>query len=397
MDTIEGTELTLAEAGGQIPAVLEANRAEREPAKEPTTADSLQSDATGNNNGGVPALARSDAGTRENARAGRLLSLFAGAGGMDLGFEQAGFEIAWANEFDKAIWQTYLRNHPKTPNFCGLSIIDVKPIDLPRECDGVIGGPPCQSWSVAGARRGGEDPRGRLFEQYIRVLDEVNPKFFVAENVAGMLTKTHRDSFEAIKARLAGAGAGYSLFAELVNAGDYGVPQDRERILFIGYRKDLGKQFRLPPRDAKHVTLLDTIKKMEPAIAALEGNRANKRRNLTLPNHEYYIGTYSSHYMSRNRVKDWNARSFTIMAGGRYAPQHPDCKPMIKLKKDVCEFADGIERRLSVRECARIQTFSDNFVFYYDNVDDGYKMAGNAVPVKLAHTVARQIRSDLAS
>ena len=202
MDTIEGTELTLAEAGGQIPAVLEANRAEREPAKEPTTADSLQSDATGNNNGGVPALARSDAGTRENARAGRLLSLFAGAGGMDLGFEQAGFEIAWANEFDKAIWQTYLRNHPKTVNFCGHSITDVKAIDLPRECDGVIGSPPCQSWSVAGARRGGEDPRGKLFEQYVRVLSEVNPKFFVAENVAGMLTETHRECFEVIKTRL---------------------------------------------------------------------------------------------------------------------------------------------------------------------------------------------------
>ena len=113
----------------------------------------------------------------------KLISLFSGAGGLDLGFEKAGFEILVANEFDKNIWETYERNHKST--LLKLDICKVASSFLP-DCDGIIGGPPCQSWSEAGSLRGIDDPRGKLFYQYIRILKEKRPLFFLAENVKGM-------------------------------------------------------------------------------------------------------------------------------------------------------------------------------------------------------------------
>ena len=123
----------------------------------------------------------------------KVLSLFAGAGGLDLGFEKAGFEIVYANEFDKTIWETYEKNH-KTP----LDHRDIRKIDsseLP-DCDGVIGGPPCQSWSEAGSLKGINDSRGQLFFDFIRILKDKKPKFFVAENVSGMMSKRHQEAVD---------------------------------------------------------------------------------------------------------------------------------------------------------------------------------------------------------
>ncbi len=109
------------------------------------------------------------------------------------------------------------------------------------------------------------------------------------------------------------------------------------------------------------------------------------------------IGSFSSIYMSRNRRKDWCDQSFTIQAGGRHAPLHPDSSKMIKIEKDkrIFEGDNPHYRRLSVRECARIQSFPDEFIFYYNRISDGYKMVGNAVPVKLAEAIAKKIIEDL--
>jgi modification methylase haeIII len=124
-----------------------------------------------------------------------LVSLFSGAGGLDLGFERAGFNILVANEYDKTIWETYEKNH-KTKlikgDICGI------PSDMFPKCDGIIGGPPCQSWSEAGSLKGIEDPRGQLFYQYIRILKDKQPRFFLAENVKGMMAKRHNDAVENI-------------------------------------------------------------------------------------------------------------------------------------------------------------------------------------------------------
>ena len=107
------------------------------------------------------------------------------------------------------------------------------------------------------------------------------------------------------------------------------------------------------------------------------------------------VGGFSTIFMSRNRVRPWDKPSFTVIASGRHTPQHPSAPPMVTVGKDVCKFnPKGKYRRLSVRECARIQTFPDDFVFVYDKVADAYKMIGNAVPVKLAEAVAKKIMED---
>jgi DNA (cytosine-5)-methyltransferase 1 len=145
----------------------------------------------------------------------RIASFFAGAGGLDLGFEQAGFDVVWANEFDKGIWATYRRNHPKT-HLDERSITDIKPEDIGSGIDGMIGGPPCQSWSLGGAMRGLEDPRGQLFYDYIRLVSAIKPKFFLAENVSGIISQKFAATFEGIKSKF--AELGYVICAQLFNA-----------------------------------------------------------------------------------------------------------------------------------------------------------------------------------
>ena len=124
-----------------------------------------------------------------------IISLFSGAGGLDLGFLQAGFNIVCANEFDKSIWATYEKNHKAKLLKCDIKTLDA---DTLPECDGIIGGPPCQSWSEAGAGRGINDDRGKLFYEYIRILNIKKPKFFLAENVSGMLSSRHKEAVENI-------------------------------------------------------------------------------------------------------------------------------------------------------------------------------------------------------
>ena len=324
-----------------------------------------------------------------------IISLFAGAGGMDLGFEKTGFNIVWANEYDGTIWKTYEANHAAP-----LDKRDIRKItsaEIP-DCDGIIGGPPCQSWSEAGALRGIEDNRGKLFYDFIRILRDKQPKFFVAENVSGMLADIHRDAVQNIIKYF--EEAGYDLNFQMLNAANYDVPQDRKRVFYIGFRKDLGITFRYPSAHKHKLTLKDTILDLQDS--ALPAKATNKTNNggCKVPNHEYMTGSFSTIFMSRNRVRGWNEQSFTIQAGGRHAPIHPQAPKMLFVEQDKRIFAPGQEhlyRRLSVRECARIQTFPDDFIFHYINVADGYKMVGNAVPVNLAKSIAESVKQALQS
>jgi len=327
----------------------------------------------------------------------KVVSFFAGAGGLDLGFEKAGFDVIWANEYDKSIWETYEFNHKKT-KLDKRSIADIPSNEVP-DCDGIIGGPPCQSWSEAGSLRGVNDKRGQLFFEFIRILSAKQPKFFLAENVSGMLLPRHSQVLTNIKRMF--SECGYNLSFTTVNAADYGVPQDRQRVFFVGYRKDLKIKFNFPnPVTQNHVTLKEAIWDLRNnVIPAGEKNYTNKTQKCKVPNHEYMTGGFSSMFMSRNRVRSWDEVSFTIQAGGRHAPLHPQAPKMELVGKDKRVFVKGKEdkyRRLSVRECARIQTFPDSFIFKYDLLTDGYKMVGNAVPVNLAYAVASKIHSDLA-
>ena len=231
----------------------------------------------------------------------KIVSLFSGAGGLDLGFQKAGFEVIYANEYDKSIWETYERNH-KAP-LDKRDIRKIKSNEIP-DCDGIIGGPPCQSWSEAGSLKGIEDARGQLFYDFIRILKEKQPKFFVAENVSGMLSKRHESAVNNIISMF--EDAGYKMHIKLLNANDYDVPQDRLRVFYVGFRKDLNIEFSFPSPHEYKPKLKDAIWDLrDTAIAALEKNKTNGDECKFL-NHEYLTGSFSTIFMSRNRVRSWD-------------------------------------------------------------------------------------------
>ena len=329
----------------------------------------------------------------------KVISLFSGCGGLDLGFERAGFEIPIANEFDKTIWETFKINHPKTKLIEG-DIRNIKESDFPDEIDGIIGGPPCQSWSEAGALRGINDARGKLFYEYIRILKDKKPKFFLAENVSGMLANRHTEAVQNILKMF--KDCGYNVSLTLVNAKDYGVAQERKRVFYIGFRDDLNINFTFPKgsteKDEDKITLKDIIWDLkDTAVPTLVHNKHNPE---AINNNEYFTGAYSPIFMSRNRVKSWDEQAFTVQASGRQCQLHPQAPKMEKVGLNKCQFVPGKEklyRRMTVREVARVQGFPDDFKFIYTDTDNAYKMIGNAVPVNLAYEIAIGIKEALES
>ena len=330
-----------------------------------------------------------------------LLSLFSGCGGLDLGFEKAGFKIPVANEFDKTIYETFKVNHPQTHlienDVRNISKKDIKPY-FNGDIDGIIGGPPCQSWSEAGALRGIEDERGQLFFEYIRLLKECKPKFFLAENVSGMLSNRHSSAVKNIIELF--ENAGYDVTVNMVNAKDYGVAEERKRVFYIGFRKDIQINFKFPGGSTefanKKITLKDIIWDLQDTAIPAEKN--NQHNPNAINNNEYFTGSYSPIFMSRNRVKSWNEQAFTVQASGRQCQLHPQAPKMEKIDKNSYRFVPGKEhlyRRMTIREIARVQGFPDDFQFIYKNLDTGYKMIGNAVPVNLAYEIAVSIKNYL--
>ena len=327
-----------------------------------------------------------------------VISLFSGCGGLDLGFEKAGFTIPVANEFDKTIWATYKENHPQTHLIEG-DIRQVTKDDISKyiggEVDGIIGGPPCQSWSEAGSLKGIKDARGQLFFDYIRILKEFQPKFFLAENVSGMLADRHSEAVQNILELF--DEAGYDVSFTLVNAKDYGVAEERKRVFYIGFRKDLKIDFGFPKGstkdDSKKITLRDIIWDLqETAVPAGAKNHHNPE---AINNNEYFTGAYSPIFMSRNRVKSWDEQAFTVQASGRQCQLHPQAPKMVKVGTNDCRFVEGKEhlyRRMTIREVARVQGFPDDFKFIYEDTNTAYKMIGNAVPVNLAYEIAKAIK-----
>lgn len=328
-----------------------------------------------------------------------VISLFSGAGGLDLGFHRAGFITAIANEFDPKICPTFRYNFPNVNLIEG----DIRNIDagaFPQHVDGIIGGPPCQSWSEGGAKRGFNDPRGQLFLEYIRILEATQPLFFVAENVSGMLAPRHANAVAAFLDSFRHAGEyGYDVQLRMLNAKDYQVPEDRDRVFYIGFRRDLNIQdFEFPAPITPRLTLRDAIWDLrDTAIPALERNHTNGNACI-VDNHEYYVSGFSPIYMSRNRVRGWDEQGFTVQASGRQCQLHPQAPMMELVEPNHRRFVPGAEhlyRRMTVREVARVQTFPDNFHFIYEDLNNGYKMIGNAVPVNLAFHVATHIRQTL--
>ena len=298
------------------------------------------------------------------------VSLFCGAGGLDLGFHKAGFKTLWANDFDKDACDTH-RKWSKAEVVCG----DISKVDystIPHS-DIILGGFPCQGFSLSGPRKI-DDKRNVLYKHYVKLVKQNQPYLFIGENVKGLLTMGNGQVIEAIIDDF--SSCGYNMFYQLVNAKNYGVPQDRERVIIVGIRKDLNiTSFKLPKYTGKQYTLRDALK------------------DLPEPKEEDICNApYSSRYMSRNRKRGWDEVSYTIPAMAKQVALHPSSPDMIKLGQDNWMFGtDGKTRRLSWQEVAAIQTFPKNMVFYGD-LTSKYKQIGNAVPVRLANFVAKSVR-----
>lgn len=326
----------------------------------------------------------------------KVASFFAGCGGLDLGFEQAGYEVVWANEFDKTIHKTYQFNHPNT-YLCKKDIRFLKSQDIP-ECDGFIGGPPCQPWSEGGKQLGLNDKRGQLFFDYIRLIKEKRPKFFLIENVKGIINDKHFSTFLLFLSIL--ENAGYVVYYSLLNAADYLIPQDRYRVFIVGFLKELNCTFQFPtPIGKPYITLKKAIGDIRENPRFYTNEQVNSKYDNWL-NHDVFAAPWDTKFMARNRVRSWDDISFTIQAQAKNCPLHPQAPKMIYKSRNQYIFQQGAEslyRRLSVRECARIQTFPDKFRFFYENVIDGYKMIGNAVPPRLGKFLALSIKETFSS
>ena len=306
----------------------------------------------------------------------KLISLFSGCGGLDLGFKRAGFEIIWANDIFVDAAETYRKNIGDHINTVDISEIDAS--TLP-DCDGILGGFPCQGFSMANTGRTVDDSRNKLYLEFVRVISAKKPKFFIAENVKGILTLGKGAVFEKIKADF--ANAGYELHHKLFNAADFGVPQKRERVIIFGVRSDIAEnlKFHFPPiaTHGKNPDLLDNVKPWVSCGEALK-DIPEPSEETNLPNHSgtKYKLRFNG-YLGHREIKAADPAP-TITArgddkGGVVIIHHPNN-----------------HRRMTVRETALIQSFPIDFFFVGTNTS-AYRQIGNAVPPLFAEHIAKSV------
>lgn len=331
----------------------------------------------------------------------RVLSLFSGCGGMDFGVEAAGGHVIFANDVLPDACKTLSKYFPDAD----IRNEDIAGILTFPDADVVVGGYPCQSFSMAGNRDPKKDERTNLYKQFLRVVNIVRPKYFVAENVSGL---KQLSSGTFLNEQLAAYGkAGYAVSYQVLNAKDYGVPQSRKRLFIVGVRKDLNQSFVFPAAThGKGTKATGPLKPYASHGEAIKGLPLWPEGEFYERPHDPDVG-FSWYYMSRNRKAKWDDPAFTVVANWRHITLHP-ASPVMTLTwsnladgwKQRWDFSDQYEhleadperqkldkaRRLSWRECARIQTFSSKFVPVGD-VASKFTQIGNAVPPKLAKAI----------
>ena len=302
-----------------------------------------------------------------------IISLFSGAGGLDLGLIQAGNQVIWANDIDKNAVETYKLN-------IGDHILleDIKNVDIDTIPDGdvVVGGFPCQGFSQANRFRMLDDERNALYKFFYRVIKQKQPKVFLAENVKGILTLGKGEAIKQIIADF--EKAGYRTELHLVNMANYGVPETRQRVIIVGQRIDLGEEmiFHFPePTHSKDGK--DGLAKWVSIKEAIDHFPDPDEPNDT-PNHEYSKYKVEYRDYTAHRQTNPDLPSPTILArgnggGGVCAIPHYNGK-----------------RRLTVRESAAVQTFPDDFVFTGVR-GSCYRQIGNAVPVLFARILGEEL------
>lgn len=343
-----------------------------------------------------------------------VATLFAGCGGDSLGFVNAGFELVFANDNNHDACKTLQSKFEKQ----GKKIVhegNVEKLANFSTANVITGGFPCQGFSLAGTRKV-EDKRNRLYQELKRAINLVNPDFFVAENVKGFVTigeKTKSKYFQngkiiklgivakAIIDEFSTVGKGYNVKYELHNAKDFGIPQDRERIIIVGTRHNLDFEFKFP-KPTHGIGLKPYVTMKDYGIDRIPFKEEETFREQKGTKKDYF----SSRYLSRNRIRKWNETSFTIPAEASQVLANPNCEKMWNIDvtgenrpkdSEWAEFRKKHEKdiakdlvRMSWRQCAAIQGFPKDYEFSGD-IKSIYKQIGNAVPPPLMEIIARNI------
>lgn len=325
------------------------------------------------------------------------IDLFCGAGGLSFGFDKAGFENIFSVEINPEFAKTYKKNFPShkllVEDIRDISNDTVKELVGDREVDIIIGGPPCQGFSIAGniGRTFIDDERNRLFKEFVRFISEVNPKMFIMENVAAMATHLKGKTIKAIVDAFKHAGMGYKVKWEVLNTVNYEIAQERRRIVVVGVRSDLDTEFSYPT----HSTIIKTIKEVIGDLPPLaSGEKSNIPNHIAMSHSEQMLEKMSY-------IKDGGDR-YDIPEELR--PKSGDVRKYIRYdstRPSVCVTGDMRKifhyeqnRALTCRELARIQSFPDSFVFEGKSIQIQQQI-GNAVPPKLANFLAEQAKETL--
>lgn len=311
----------------------------------------------------------------------KAVSLFSGCGGSDAGVISAGFNVVMANDKLAYARDVYSANHPATDYVLG----DVARIQTFPNAELLVGCYPCQGFSQGGLRNPAAGIN-KLYLEFARALRLIKPRAFIVENVSGMVRRNFSHLLE--EQLKVFTEAGYRVRAEVLNAADFGVAQERRRIFIVGIRDDFNADYHFPKPTHGEGTD-QPLTNIRQAINDLP----------LWPEGEFYAREFHWYYLSRNRRRGWDDASKTIVANPRHMPLHPMSPPLKKREHNVWEFeTDARARRFSYREAARLQGFTKNFVFpdtTAGSVDMRYKVIGNAVPPPLFEAVARALPSGI--
>ncbi|EEC56607.1 DNA cytosine methyltransferase [[Bacteroides] pectinophilus] len=327
------------------------------------------------------------------------IELFAGAGGLALGVEKAGFNTLGLIEFDKDAADTLKKNRPNW-NVINDDIANISCLDLEKyfsikkgELDLLSGGAPCQAFSYAGKRLGLEDARGTLFYHYALFLEKLQPKMFLFENVRGLLTHDHGKTYSTMLDIF--TRSGYTIDKQVLNAWNYGVPQKRERLITIGIRNDLvGKtEYRFPKAHSYKPVLRDVLLDCPDGPGVPYGEKKRKIFEL-VPAGGYWRDIDPA--IAKEYMKScWDMEGGRTGILRRMSLDEPSLTVLTSPSQKQTERCHPLEARpFTVRENARCQTFPDDWEFC-GNVSAQYKQVGNAVPVNLAYDIAKEIANSL--
>ncbi len=327
------------------------------------------------------------------------IELFAGAGGLALGVEKAGFDNLGLIEFDKDAADTLKKNRPNW-NVINDDIANISCLDLEKyfsinkgELDLLSGGAPCQAFSYAGKRLGLEDARGTLFYHYAVFLEKLQPKMFLFENVRGLLTHNHGKTYTTMLNIF--EKTGYVIDKQILNAWEHGAPQKRERLITIGIRKDLiGKiKYTFPESHKYKPVLRDVLLDCPEGPGVQYGEKKRKIFEL-VPAGGYWRDIDPK--IAKEYMKScWDMEGGRTGILRRMSLDEPSLTVLTSPSQKQTERCHPLEARpFTVRENARIQTFPDDWEFC-GNVSSQYKQVGNAVPVSLAYDIAKEIKESL--